>query len=133
MFIHSSCGSTLYADLTKKFRILVSIGIGSRTLKTGMGSIIPIQNNGSAIDTPFYCTICSKDVPIEEVSFTCTHCGKPFSINLLERLKLDGRLSSTIVCKFCKESLTRSGVLDGRKVSWTNLTEFVSKISFGEE
>jgi hypothetical protein len=106
MLIHSKCGSCVYIDLSKFYKIIANYGIDENNLTIGVGEIVPATERGGMKKTDFFCISCKETISTSELKEFCCQCGEIQELNHLYYCKQTGG----IYCESCLKKLGLSGV-----------------------
>jgi hypothetical protein len=94
MFYHKDCASPVQLLLPN----LVVLGLpvfGGKCLEVSHVTLVPLQQNSVELRTKFYCSTCSEEVDVSEVTAECSRC---FEIVELEQMSIF-KGHSGIYCK----------------------------------
>lgn len=77
---HIGCGQKVFANINSAFNLMAEVNRvpGSPTLSTVR--IHLFQQKHMLSFSGFYCMACDKDLTLEEIGFSCRHCGKKLGI-----------------------------------------------------
>jgi hypothetical protein len=84
-YLHKSCGSIAYIDVSKMYSFLVeNIVINPRSIK--LAGLAHCQENGIS-EISFYCPECKKsNIPLNEIVIPCSHCGEIMELNVATKI-----------------------------------------------
>lgn len=84
MIIHS-CGSPVHLDVTEAFRLITTPGFTDSGVSVGQCEFMYSQQD---VSPKYYCSSCSRNIPMSEVSAVCDSCGEKYP--LTETFKIRG-------------------------------------------
>jgi hypothetical protein len=104
MFIHSTCKSPIYIDLSSNITFLVSFGVAKTGLKLGQGDISFMDDK---FEPDFYCVKCKNLIPVIEIEGSCSHCGDLYKIDSLFKSLDSGGIYCSKCIKLLPDETTR--------------------------